>query len=79
MTPTSLRTHLLTLMAGTFAPVLALAAPEPMAVSADSASSPQTVVVTARLRQEDAQSVPISLSVVTAAALTATRTDNISS
>ena len=78
MTPTSLRTHLLTLMAGTFAPVLALAAPEPMAVSADSASSPQTVVVTARLRQEDAQSVPISLSVVTAAALTVTRTDNIS-
>jgi iron complex outermembrane receptor protein len=39
--------------------------------------APDTVVVTARLRHEDAQSVPISLSVVDAATLEKTRTDNI--
>ena len=37
----------------------------------------ETVLVTARLRQEDAQSVPISLSVVDAATLEVTRTNNI--
>ena len=38
----------------------------------------QTVAVTARLRQEDAQSVPISLSVVDSAALERTSTNNTS-
>ena len=36
----------------------------------------ETVVVTARLRPEDAQTVPVSLSVVDAGALTVSRTDN---
>ena len=38
----------------------------------------ETVIVTARLRQEDAQSIPVSLSVVDASALDTTRTYNIS-
>ncbi len=78
MNTTALRTHLLTLIAGAVAPTLAMAAPDPASSSTESASSPQTVVVTARLRQEDAQSVPISLSVVTAETLETTRTDNVS-
>src|SRR5215510_11624705 len=45
--------------------------------SEEGASSLQTVLVTARLRQEDAQNVPISLSVVDASTLEVTRTDNI--
>src|ERR1700751_4134586 len=36
----------------------------------------ESIVVTARLRPEDAQSVPVSLSVVDGATLTSTRTDN---
>jgi iron complex outermembrane receptor protein len=55
-----------------------MAASEPASRSEVNDSSPQTVVVTARLRQEDAQTVPISLSVVTAGALETARTDNIS-
>ena len=46
--------------------------------SGESSAAPATVVVTARLRQEDAQEVPISLSVVDSATLQRTRTDNIS-
>ncbi len=38
----------------------------------------ETVVVTARLRAEDAQSTPLGLSVVTEQALKATRTENVS-
>jgi len=37
----------------------------------------ETIVVTARLRPEDAQTVPVSLSVVDAGALTVSRTDNV--
>jgi len=40
-------------------------------------STVETVVVTARLRPEDAQTVPLSLSVVNSTALTVTRTDNV--
>ena len=36
----------------------------------------ETVVVTARLRPEDAQTVPVSLSVVDSAALTVSHTEN---
>jgi len=41
-----------------------------------SLSAIESVVVTARLRPEDAQTVPVSLSVVSGNALTVTRTDN---
>lgn len=46
--------------------------------TSEESSTQDTVVVTARLRKEDAQSVPISLSVVDATTLERTRTDNIS-
>ena len=39
-------------------------------------STVETVVVTARLRPEDAQTVPLSLSVVNASTLAVSRTDN---
>src|SRR5215831_11455990 len=48
------------------------------AIAGDLGSSGlETVVVTARRRQEDAQTVPISLSVVDAATLEVTRTNNV--
>ncbi len=47
-------------------------------VSAEDHSALEPIVVTARLRQEDAQLVPISLSVVSADTLTTTYTDNVS-
>ncbi|MEJ1962090.1 MAG: TonB-dependent receptor [Gammaproteobacteria bacterium] len=81
MNKTALRTQLpvivLSLATAAMAPGIASAAPEP-AAAGDAGSSTQTVVVTARLRQEDAQQVPISLSVVNGAALEKTRTDNVS-
>ncbi|MEP7244065.1 MAG: TonB-dependent receptor [Gammaproteobacteria bacterium] len=74
-----LRAQLLTLAtAVALMPVMAIAAPGPAVGSDNGAASLQTVVVTARLREEDAQQVPISLSVVTGATLAKTRTDNIS-
>jgi iron complex outermembrane receptor protein len=49
------------------------------AVASDERSTElESVIVTARLRQEDAQSVPISLSVVTSGTLEKTYTNNIS-
>ena len=76
------------LMAGAFALSLATAALADSARDTATASSaastttqengsPTTVIVTARLRQEDAQEVPISLSVVDSNTLQLTRTDNI--
>ncbi len=53
------------------------AAASSSAAPSQEAAGPLTVVVTARMRQEDAQSVPISLSVVDSGTLTRTRTDNI--
>ena len=44
---------------------------------AQTAAAPETVVVTARLREEDAQSVPVSLSVVGGATLDSTFTNNL--
>jgi iron complex outermembrane receptor protein len=41
------------------------------------AAGVESVVVTARLRAEDPQTIPVSMSVVDSAALTVTRTDNI--
>jgi iron complex outermembrane receptor protein len=48
------------------------------AAKADEAASVETVIVTARLRAEDAQSAPLGLSVVTAETLRTTATYNIS-
>ena len=61
------------------APLIAAVVPRTATAAGEDqgASSLETVVVTARLRQEDAQSVPISLSVVDAATLEVTRTNNI--
>ena len=50
----------------------------PTLTPGDVANTQDTVLVTARLRREDAQTVPISLSVLDAATLQETRTDNIS-
>ena len=47
------------------------------AASAQSASGVETVLVTARLREEDAQGVPVSLSVVSGNTLDSTFTNNI--
>jgi iron complex outermembrane receptor protein len=60
-----------------------VAAFPPLACSEEASQSAaagelETVIVTARLRREDAQTVPVSLSVVDAAALTASGTNNIS-
>jgi iron complex outermembrane receptor protein len=81
---------LFTVMAGTVAttalPTVAVAqsstsgalkAPSVASAGDQGSSSLETVLVSARLRQEDAQSVPISLSVVDAATLEASRTNNI--
>lgn len=54
----------------------ALAGPVQAQVLAENGTV-ERVVVTARLRPEDAQTVPVSLSVVDANALTVTRTDNV--
>src|SRR6476646_2858514 len=61
------------------APLIAAVVPRTATAAGEDqgASSLETVVVTARLRQEDAQNVPISLSVVDAATLEVTRTNNI--
>jgi iron complex outermembrane receptor protein len=53
-------------------------APAALASTNDTTSSLDSVVITARFRREDAQTVPISLSVVDAATLERTRTDNTS-
>jgi iron complex outermembrane receptor protein len=52
-------------------------APLVLAAAYEGTPSQDAVVVTARLRKEDAQTVPISLSVVDAGTLQSTRTDNI--
>ena len=55
-----------------------LSAAQPMVARAESSvPTLEPIVVTARLRQEDPQNVPISLSVVNAATLESTRTNNI--
>jgi iron complex outermembrane recepter protein len=76
------RKHLSIVMAGPVATLLvtaALAQSAPGIGSGQASSATEdTVVVTARLRREDAQTVPISLSVVDGATLQRTRTDNIS-
>jgi len=55
-----------------------LSAAQPMVALAESSvPTLEPIVVTARLRQEDPQNVPISLSVVNAATLESTRTNNI--
>ena len=52
-------------------------AADSLVTAADPGTSLDTILVTARLRREDAQKVPISLSVVDAATLERTRSDNI--
>ena len=53
------------------------AAPPAASSPGERSSTQETVLVTARLRREDAQSVPISLSVVDSTMLEKTRTDNL--
>lgn len=76
MNRTAFRSIIATLVA---APIVAAVVPRTAAAAGDDqgSSSLESVVVTARLRQEDAQGVPISLSVVDAATLEVTRTNNI--
>jgi iron complex outermembrane receptor protein len=57
---------------------LTRAAPAAAADSSEKSAALESIIVTARLRQEDAESVPIALSVVTSATLDATSTYNIS-
>ena len=71
------RKSLISLMAETLATTVLTTATAATSADDRGSSTLEMVVVTARLRREDAQSVPISLSVVDAATLQSTRTDNI--
>lgn len=65
------------LSAAALTAVCALAVAGPALEPAQATTGLETVIVTARLRQEDAQSVPLSLSVVNGATLDETFTNNI--
>lgn len=75
--PAVIKRALVILVAGGGAVASFQASAEPGPAVAQSATGLETVYVTARLRQEDAQSVPVSLSVVDGSTLEDTFTNNV--